>query len=219
MLTVKPLECRRSLPAFFFSSLFLLCCHSSFAQPIKIHCDMGIQYSHFHGTELIGVSDGRPGASIRFGAAYQFGKNDQFAFGAEMGGQVRRMKRSIDDYYFINRFFTLETPVFLRIALSDQWSAEAGMALLFTIPDQSELRGTESTTRIMLGNGFKGFDVAPYIGGSYQFSEHLSAGGRARFGMLPMVEYQTVGDFGSISPVQRDLYSTTFEIFLRISTF
>lgn len=209
--------CRRQ--AFFVCAIFLIISGPAFAQPVSLHCDLGLHYSHFRATELPGISDGRPGVNIRMGFAYHFGTENRFSFGAEAGVYVRRMERSMDDYGFTNRFSTFETPVFFRGNLNEHWSAEAGVAFLFTRTTQSGLRNSEADTRIRVGRGFQSFDVAPFIGGTYRFSEHLSVGGRAKLGLLPMVEYQTVGDFGSINPVQTDLYCTTFEVFLRISTF
>lgn len=200
------------------AALFLLS-SPLFSQPIKIYADLGMQYTRFSAETLSGVSDGRPGFNMRYGVSYVFGKENRLSVGAELGTYTRRMKRTVDDYHNINRFFTFEAPVFFNAALGEHWFVETGVAFLFSSAGQSALRDTEAATRIRLGRGFQRFDVAPFLGGGYRFSEHFSAGARARFGLLPMVEYQTVGDFGAINPPQTDLYSATFEVFLRISSF
>lgn len=127
------------------------------------------------------------------------------------------MKRSVDEYYFINRFFTSELPLFLRVRLFENWFAETGVGFLGFWTSQSALQNVESAANVKLGKGFKKIDIAPFIGGVYKFSQYFSVGGRARFGLMPMAEFQTIGDFGEFNPVQTDLYSNTFEIFIRIS--
>jgi len=204
---------------FLVTSLFLLIFTSVYGQPVKLHYDIGFHYTQFRVNHLEGISDGRPGIKSRLGAAYLFGDDDRLSVGVEIGFYSRRMQRSLDNYKLINRFYTLEAPVFFRVELSDQWDVESGMAFLFFFTDQSALRNTAADTRIMVGSGFRNFDVAPFIGAAYQFSEHLSAGCRARFGLRNMVEFQKVGDFGSLEPLQADLRSNTFEVFLRITTF
>lgn len=196
-----------------------MCWQTSKGQSIKLHGDIGIQYSHFRAKALQGISNGRPGGSLRLGAAYNFRKKNQYFIGTELGVYMRRMKRSVDEYYFINRFLTFELPVFVRIRISDNWFAEAGVALLNVWTDQSALQNAESSTRIRLGSGFQRVDIAPYLGGLYKFSQYFAVGGRARFGLKPMVEFQKIGDYGEFGPVQSDLYSTNFEVFIRISNF
>lgn len=190
-----------------------------FAQPVKMLSDLGVHYSRFNAETLHGVSDGRPGLHIRLGAAYVFGKDNRLSAGTSLGLHTRRMKREVDEYHFINRFWTIEAPVFFNIDFSERWSGETGVAFLFYSTDQSALRDTQADTRVSVGEGFQNFDVAPFIGAVYRFSDHVLVGSRFRLGLLPMAEYQAIGYYGSVSPVQTDLYAATFEIFLRLSTF
>lgn len=201
------------------TALWLLMAQASVAQSLKLHGDLGIQYSDFRASHFEGVSNGRPGGTIRVGVAYLLGENDRFSVGAEVGVYTRRMKRSVDEYYFVNRFITSELPVFFRVRLNGYWFAEGGAALLVSAASQSSLQGTEANTRLKMGRGFQKYDLAPFIGGVYKLGDHFAVGARARFGLLPMFEFQTVGDFGEMNPRQTDLYSSTFEVFIRVSSF
>ena len=197
----------------------LLMYEAGFSQPVRLYCDIGVQYTHFEAKDLKGVSNSRPNMGARFGFSYLFGQDNGFSAGAELAAYIRRMKRSMDEYHFVNRFNTIETALTFSYAFHQNWSAESGLAFLFYSSGQSRLRDTEAPTTVRIGEGFQSFDVAPFLGLLFSFSEHIAIGTRVRHGLLPMAKYQRISNYGSILPAETDLYATSFELFLRLKTF
>ncbi len=198
---------------YFVTCILLLNTQISRGQVSDVYFDTGLSVHYFNASHLQQIDPMNFGPLLRFGLSFYKTPNEQFSFYSEARLNFRRIRRTFNDDEFLYRIYASEFPLYAAWNASDKWQLHMGVnPMLYSV---SLLGDPDNTAVAYTGRGFRSFDVSTLIGLKYRLSDQFSLGLRSELGLIPMVKYFPIGDFGEIGSAQTDVLYRRVEIFVR----
>jgi hypothetical protein len=198
-----------------FSLFCLLLLHAQGlrGQITEGYFDTGLSVHYFKASSLQEVEPFYFGPLLRFGFSVYHTPNKQFTFYMEGRFNFRRFERSFDSEEFAYRIYAFELPAYAAWNASEKWQLHIGInPMFYGVSLKSE---PDNTAVAYTGKGFRNFDISTLVGLRMRLGGMFSLGIRGELGLIPMVKYTPIGDFGEFGPRQTDMLYRRTELFLR----
>lgn len=202
-------------PYLFISSVALILCSIQVnvlqAQVADVHIDACFNLDYFtnYGGVDIDVPDN--GFAFRIGMNWKLEKYDNLTIGFEAGFSQRSVVRRLSGSKSEIRFRAIDFCPILTWQIYQDIKAEFGLGFSFYDPALYV-----NTSPKKLGDGYRNFDVYSAAGFVIDFHKYVSTGSRVRYGFIPALKYEPIGNYGEMDGEESILNQLTWEIFLRI---
>ncbi len=185
--------------------------YSSYGQ---LYLDNGILFNEHRTNSDLGLDvKAKTSWQPRIGWMFRIAKsNSNIKLGIELEYFTRSFEREFESVSNDIYFTGLSTNLIGAYTVADRFHVNTGVKFAF-YSSRFDLDGESKK----VADVFNSFDWGILIGGGYSPLKFMTIGARVNFWFLPMIEYRTVGDYGEFSDLKKDVYTTSFECFLRFS--
>lgn len=181
------------------------------AQVSDAHLDLCYNLDFFTNYGALDIDKPDNGFAIRGGINWKIKKHDKLTLGFEAGFSQRSVVRRLGESKSEVRIRSIDFAPLLNWNFYGDLKAEFGLGFSF----YDAALYVNSVAR-KLGEGFRGYDVYGTTGLFYDFHNYAGIGTRIRYGFVPALQYEPIGDYGEMPGQDAVLNQLTWEFFLRI---
>ncbi len=183
------------------------------AQVRDVHFDTGVSMHNLDATELENFQELSWGPLLRFGLAFAENERGNLKGHSEFRMNRRSFKRDFGTEKFAYRITAIELPIYSAWNFWKDLHVHAGVnPVVYVLNLHSD---PDNTAETKTSDDFRNFDVALILGLTYRLGDLISIGGRCDWGIIPLVKFTPISDFGEMGNSHTDLLYRRAEIFVR----
>jgi hypothetical protein len=197
-----------------YAFIFLLAIPASvaFGQLQQLYIDGCVNFDHFTNLEGFQIDGPQVTGGGRFGFGFKANDQGTLVYKAEFGISRRSLVRSFPSESFRYSFNGIDVAVMVEYQPVERFSFDAGFGFAtFYRTFRTERNPKQSN----LGEGFQNYDVFVQGGFAARIYKGLFFGSRIRYGLIPLLHYTPIGQYGGFEDEVKIVNTLTHELFLR----
>lgn len=181
----------------------------------QVYTDFGVHLNTYTQADPLEPKGGLASPSFRLGVSVKEFHENRMRLNIETGFQNR-----VFDLEYGPQTFRHWTSIFYAGAtvdyeVSQKIILESGLFPMFTFTQLEPIPFFPLVSEGKLDEGYRYFDLELMIGGTLLVHEKLGLGMRGRMGMIPMLHYNEIGNYGEIKDAENYMRAWTLEFYIR----
>ena len=182
----------------------------------QIYTDVGVHFNTYTKTGPLNPIGGISMPMLRLGFGVHTFKDEKFSLNVETGFHRRAMKLNYPERSFDQRTDVFMIGMNADYRVTECFILEAGLFPLLTVTRLNPVPGFLGAFDMRLDDGYRYFDLEFALGTALYPHKNVGIGARGRGGLIPMLKYREIGDYGELKDPETFLRSWTLELFIRI---
>ncbi len=179
-----------------------------------LYIDAGANAGFFYTRELGNIKQGNPGFNYNLGIGFYKTDDEKTVFSIELGFPTRQLTRQFFNQDYRYTFIAPDLFIITNHQIGEKFSLEAGLGFAWV---ESTAGGIFASFPLIPADDFRKWDVMLAAGVEYRLSRIVSVIGRVKWGFVPMLNYQPIGDLGELQQTFNDLFYRSVHLGFRFN--
>ena len=179
-----------------------------------LYIDTGVNSGFFYARELGNMKQGNVSLNYGLGLGFYKTHNEKTVLNAELGLGARLLTRTFSNRDYRYQFWAPELFVLVNHQIGEKFFLEGGLGYTWV---QSTVEFNYASFPLIPADDFREWDIMIAAGAEYRLSRVVSVIARLKWGFVPMLDYQPIGDLGELLEPYNDLYYRSVHLGIRFN--